>query len=275
MGSDVDLISWQHAEMLGLDIDWSSERRIELEFADGSRCFTDGVVKDTYWSFKSSQTNFQREFYVLKNLSVDLILSNDFLYQCDAFTKYADDFYRTENATCQESPYELSLVRHIGWFSDSLQTLYERYIRNGKFIDFSHFVGVLTNLESMPIPSPQDYLAREQILRDEIREEINKLPFDKQQQAMEAELRRRQEWKMRRLRNTAASSTSGDPQTAGSDSAVRPGLDRTGTGRPGNDPVGSSNSLPSHQNSTLSRPNMIESLLDRVRSAVYVFRSSG
>lgn len=135
MGSDVNLISWKLVDLLGLRVDCSSTRRVELEFADGSRCFTDGVVENVPWKFNSCDTIFKRKFYVLKNLPIDTILSNDFPYESNAFTTYASDFCIMENITSSTLPYELSIVKHIGWFMDRLQTLYENRILNSKFMN--------------------------------------------------------------------------------------------------------------------------------------------
>lgn len=72
---------------------------------------------------------------------------------------------------------------------------------------------MLTSAESLQLSSPEDDLSREQILRNKIRDEIDKLPSNKQQEAMNVELERRRQWKARRARGESASTSDSSTQT--------------------------------------------------------------
>ena len=86
-GSDVMLVSEAYAKRRGLHIDQGAHYCFPLTFADGSQSWTSGIVKDVRWQYgtdggKSSLV----DFYVLKDLQCDVLLSYDFLHRTDAFT---------------------------------------------------------------------------------------------------------------------------------------------------------------------------------------------
>jgi hypothetical protein len=126
-GSDVMAISASYAQRLGLRVNKQPRNRIEVEFADGSSTFTAGMVFGVDWMFGDTGAVFKCDFHVLNNLPADVILSNEFLWEQDAFSNYEQYFYNLESSG---SP-ELSLITHIGYFSDKLQSLYEVFRNNG------------------------------------------------------------------------------------------------------------------------------------------------
>ena len=86
-GSDVMLVSEAYAKRRGLHIDQGAHYCFPLTFADSSQSWTSGIVKDVRWQYgtdggKSSLV----DFYVLKDLQCDVLLSYDFLHRTDAFT---------------------------------------------------------------------------------------------------------------------------------------------------------------------------------------------
>jgi T-complex protein 11 len=131
MGSDVLLVSRAYAIDRGWYIDRSPHRNIELEFPDGSRRYTNGIIENLQWAFGSESESITRDFYVLDDLPVDIILSNDVLFDSDAFNCYEDYFFDLEDDQSNDV-FELHGVKQIGWFSDTLQSLYQQYIRNGE-----------------------------------------------------------------------------------------------------------------------------------------------
>ena len=124
-GSDVMLVSTAYAKQRGFRIFGQNDCRSELEFADGSRAFTRGLVKDIDWSFDDSDTSYQCDFHVLDNLSVDVVLSNDFLFNVNAFSGYDSSFFDEDDVNA-EGYVELSLVRQISWLSNRIQKLFGR-----------------------------------------------------------------------------------------------------------------------------------------------------
>jgi predicted aspartyl protease len=126
-GSDIMAISASCAQRLGLRVNKQPHNRIEVEFADGSSAITAGMVFGVDWMFGDAGAVFKCDFHVLNNLPADVILSNEFLWEQDVFSNYGQYFYNLESSG---SP-KLSLITHIGYFSDKLQSLYEVFRNNG------------------------------------------------------------------------------------------------------------------------------------------------
>jgi len=131
-GSDVMLVSTAYAMQRGFKISDQKDYRLELEFADGSRAFTRGLVKDVDWSFDDSDTSYQCDFHVLDNLSVDAVLSNDFLFDVNAFSEYDSSFFDEDDVNA-EGYVELSLVRQISRLSNRIQKAFGRKIQEGTY----------------------------------------------------------------------------------------------------------------------------------------------
>jgi hypothetical protein len=98
MGSDLCLLSSDYAESRDFKVDTSLDKRVEFELPDGSRRYTDGVVEDLTWKFgHGEQTNSATTtFYVVRDLPVDIILSNDLLFDSNAFDEYEESFFYVE-----------------------------------------------------------------------------------------------------------------------------------------------------------------------------------
>ncbi|KAI1752048.1 hypothetical protein F4782DRAFT_530991 [Xylaria castorea] len=83
-GSDSMIISWHYTWRLGLRVDSNPEDIFEVEFADGTTAYADGIVRDAVWS--SGGHSIRCDFLVLDNLPVDLILAKDYLFDMDVFS---------------------------------------------------------------------------------------------------------------------------------------------------------------------------------------------
>ncbi|KAN0103395.1 hypothetical protein V8E51_011708 [Hyaloscypha variabilis] len=145
-GSDVMLISRRYAERRGFDIKTGENHKTTLEFADGSRTRTSGMVLDLQWKFgpaedltyprfaggsKSEEkvssldsnidewdancttdrsTTFLCNVHVLDSLHFDVILRKDLLFDAKAFTVFGDCFVKNTPDILAE----LSVIRDIG-----------------------------------------------------------------------------------------------------------------------------------------------------------------
>jgi hypothetical protein len=135
-GSDVLLISGSYARRHGLTVDRSAQRRIELAYPDGSRGYTNGVVDDISWSFGDEymeSTTYMKSFHVLERLPVDIILSNDVLYESNAYTEFSRYFFDLDDDSIEAELHGLHGVKHVGGYSDRLKNLYARHIKNGMY----------------------------------------------------------------------------------------------------------------------------------------------
>lgn len=94
-GSDLNIISRQMAEQLGMEV-WAGDGHTKLlEFANGFVVRTLGTVYDAEWCFGWGETAelITCEFQLLDDISGDIILGNDFLFDNNAFQLYGDCFY--------------------------------------------------------------------------------------------------------------------------------------------------------------------------------------
>jgi hypothetical protein len=88
----VNIVSKQFADSAGLYIE---NRREWLELADGSQIRTSGTVFGADWSFGSrtdGSSTFRRDFHVLDSLSCDVLLSNELLFDTQAFSAFREHF---------------------------------------------------------------------------------------------------------------------------------------------------------------------------------------
>jgi hypothetical protein len=90
IGSDVNLISLKEARRLGLNIQTGEAYRTPLGFAEGSQASTYGKVVGVHWRFgmDASSEPIKTDFHVLQDLTCDLILSNDFLFDNKAYPSH-------------------------------------------------------------------------------------------------------------------------------------------------------------------------------------------
>lgn len=128
-GSDAMLVSRAYAERNGLDIDTDINYQIEL--GDGTIAWTSGTVRDMEW--KVGGMAIRCDFHVLDDLCVDVVLSNDYLFDFKIFseyTKYLDD-------GIEEDLSQFCNIRLIGQYGESLNLLEEEYLKDGEYRDYS------------------------------------------------------------------------------------------------------------------------------------------
>lgn len=134
-GSDVMLLSAEWARENKLKIDHNPEKRLELELADGSTVCTTGIVRDAMWTFGDSAQGVCCDFYVLDNLLVDVVFSNDFIFELDVYSNF-NHFMIDLDSMLDIS--ELYNVRLISKYSPELARLEEESFNDSK--PFTHCI---------------------------------------------------------------------------------------------------------------------------------------
>ncbi|CVK85845.1 uncharacterized protein FMAN_06650 [Fusarium mangiferae] len=176
-GCDAMLISADFARRHSLEIDKGVEHRHLVEYADGSLDTTTGIIRDSNWQFRSSRIKIPCDFYVLDDLKADIVLSSHFIFQHEIFSQFERDII------------DMSLIPERD-FGD---------LYNIRLI--SHYSPALRSLEASSIAdmnSPGSFspgaIKAERVRRDQIRDAINALPLDQQDQAHIDERNRQEIW---------------------------------------------------------------------------------
>ena len=126
-GSDVMLISAGYARSRGLHIDRARRHHLELQLGDGSYTTTCGLVKGLQWSFGDSGEAVTSDFYILEDLPVDIVLSNEFLFELDVFSRFGEYLVQLDS---DFDIAELYPIKLIGIYSDELLELENQYIND-------------------------------------------------------------------------------------------------------------------------------------------------
>ncbi|KAF5669474.1 hypothetical protein FCIRC_9243 [Fusarium circinatum] len=183
-GCDAMLISADFARRHSLEIDKGLEHRHVVEYADGSLDTTTGIVRDSTWQFRSSWDKIPCNFYVLDDLKADVVLSSHFIFQHEIFSQFEEDIV------------DMGLSPGRG-FGD---------LYNIRLI--SHYSLALQSLEASSIAdmnSPGSFgptaIKAERVRRDQIRDAINALPREQQDQARIDERNRQEIWEGYRKRH--------------------------------------------------------------------------
>ncbi|EEU39902.1 uncharacterized protein NECHADRAFT_79593 [Fusarium vanettenii 77-13-4] len=174
-GSDVMLVSAEYTRRNNLDVERGPEHQLELGFGDGSTAFTTGVVRNAEWAFGDSGQKVLCDLYVLDDLSVDVVLSGDFVFEFGVFDRFSRFLVHLDSLPDLS---ELYNIRLIGKYSPELQRL-ETLCYN--------------DLNSPHAFSPRAVKA-ERVRRDQIRDAINALPSAEQAESWVAEHRRQELW---------------------------------------------------------------------------------
>lgn len=87
-GSEIMAMSASYAAQLGLKILTDTRHRTKVQFVDGSKVLTDGLVKDVSWQFEQGDNPVLKDFHIIEALPVDAVVSIDFLDKYDVFSKY-------------------------------------------------------------------------------------------------------------------------------------------------------------------------------------------
>ena len=186
IGSDVNVMSLKEARRLGLRIEAGEAHKKLLGFADGSSAWTDGMVVGVDWRFgkNCSTTPIKIDIHILKDLTCDVILSNDFLFDNNAYSTH--------------------ILSHP--MDDKTEAQIEESAGFGLIMDLSDEKSMLDDLVASfrsrnPDLENGDLLfkARRELNLEVGRqlcnqERIEKLPQAQQSTAWQAEMARRQKW---------------------------------------------------------------------------------
>ncbi|KAM0080527.1 hypothetical protein ACKRZS_007329 [Fusarium odoratissimum] len=174
-GSDVMLVSAQWAKSNYLKVDYSPEHHLELEQGDGSKFFTMGCIHNATWTFGDSEQQTSWDFYVVNDLPVDILFSNEFIFEFDLFSKFEHFMVDHEFSLGLPGFYN---VRLISKYSPELARLEEE--------------------SNNDLRSPSAVRV-ERVRRDRIRDTIDALDDPaKQSEARVKEKQRQKQWDTRR-----------------------------------------------------------------------------
>ena len=88
-GAKIPVIDEEHAQRLNIKISSRNEDKHQLVFADGSTARTSGMAYNVPWSFGSEDGELHMlDFHVLPNAPAEVILSDTFLFDNEAFSRY-------------------------------------------------------------------------------------------------------------------------------------------------------------------------------------------
>ncbi|KAJ5992080.1 hypothetical protein N7451_007804 [Penicillium sp. IBT 35674x] len=166
------LISRKYARHLGLEINRDLQNRLEVEMGDGSTARTSGVVRNVPWSVGGKEIHC--DFYVLDSLCVDVVLSNNYLFEFEAFSEFPDHFIDASVEDCLQ----LCNIRLIGQYVETLSSLEEEYLSD------------INSTDAFGDEKVQRELAR----RDHIRDKIMTLPEEQRNKAITSENERQRRW---------------------------------------------------------------------------------
>ncbi|KAK3939470.1 hypothetical protein QBC46DRAFT_315924 [Diplogelasinospora grovesii] len=158
-GSDVVLMSRKYARKRGFEIQREGVDQLELEFADGSTGLTQGVVKNATWTFDDDGRSVETNFYILDGHPVDVILSNDFLFDFNVYSQYEHRIVDADPSVAAE----LFGIRLLGKYSPRLKRLEAQYQ-----LDYIDKVQLVLS----PNPFSSSMAQAELLRRDEVRDAI-------------------------------------------------------------------------------------------------------
>jgi predicted aspartyl protease len=109
-GAEISLMSASFAAQQGFEINTDAQHCVLLEFADGSTANATGLVKDLNWKYGGSEVPCRIDVYVLPELSVDLLLGDEFLFKTDAFVAHEDQFWSGDDIEKQAVADEVAIT---------------------------------------------------------------------------------------------------------------------------------------------------------------------
>lgn len=115
-GSDLDLISPDFATSRSFNVE---ESCVELEFADGSRGYTIGVIKTVFSigrvideeGFVRRSKEMALELFILENLNADILVGVDTIQDLQAFSRHEDCFIPAMPCLGES---DLNVIRYVG-----------------------------------------------------------------------------------------------------------------------------------------------------------------
>lgn len=112
-GSDLNLVSETYAKSNGFAVDRHFASRRLVQFANGTRKKTHGVIRGVAWSFgDQGETPIQCDFHVLEGQRYEVVLGAGFLYNNDIFSLHSA--WTQDLASCESENLGLSYVRVLG-----------------------------------------------------------------------------------------------------------------------------------------------------------------
>jgi hypothetical protein len=120
-------ISAEYANRRGFQVDKSPGNRAQLELADGSIILTEGIVHGLGWEFGVGGTKTSIDFHVIEGLPVHLVLSNDFMFEWNIYSEYAELLYDADSVGDWA---ELCYIRFQGWYTETLQMIQDEFWRD-------------------------------------------------------------------------------------------------------------------------------------------------
>ncbi|KAL6693082.1 hypothetical protein J3F84DRAFT_381502 [Trichoderma pleuroticola] len=179
-GSDAMLINGAYARKIGLEIDNDIENQCAIRLADGSTAPISGIIRDVEWRVGS--TTVQCNFYVLENMCVDIILSNQYLFEMNIFSEQEEHFFdiHSEDASTDQ-PFDFCIL--------SLDVKK----------DGASSKDCILTLQALKELEKREELYR----RDKIRDEIMELPEDQREAATQTENARQQLWEAQKSEREA------------------------------------------------------------------------
>lgn len=109
-GSDIMALSRSHAQACGFRIRRGKRHKQLVQLIDGSTMYTDGIVENMEWQFRSNEKPIRCNFHVIDNLPVDVILSGAMIDEYNIFTEYDDLIIQSDSLDDQFGIYNIRLA---------------------------------------------------------------------------------------------------------------------------------------------------------------------
>jgi hypothetical protein len=185
-GAQVMVMDEKYARSIGLEIKTGREERTKLIFADKSTAFTKGMAYGVEWKFRSptdeSSNLYRLNFHILENAPADVILCDSFLFETEAFSRYA--YCLQESDDEEDGDWE----QHCFAISKAPRRKAKQEADLLSYIDLSHL---------------------EVIRRGKAEDQIAQLDLSEQSVAWEKEMRERAQWEQKMTAMQAGQTQSG------------------------------------------------------------------
>ena len=135
-GSDIMVVSGKYARAHGLKVHRRRRHRHRVEFIDGSRTLTDGIVKNLSWQFREGEEPIRCDFHVIDKLPVDAILSNAMIDEHNVFTEYDDLFVQVDLIEDQSGIYNIRLAEEC---REEIAQLEDTFVQDSKYSQASSY----------------------------------------------------------------------------------------------------------------------------------------
>lgn len=133
-GSDIMVVSGAFAAAHGFEV--NRGERTWMEFIDGSRERTDGVVRDLEWQFQRDGECIRCDFHVIDGLPVDAILSSTLVGEFEIFSRQQqedDDVFIQLVPSEAQDPSAIYNIRLVEKTRTEITRLEETFDQDSKF----------------------------------------------------------------------------------------------------------------------------------------------